>query len=102
MIKKDLSPKGQSLRLTFELPAEVAEESVSVVGDFNDWTAGADTMDYMPRNEIWRTKISVTPGERYEFRYLIDGETWENDAEADDYVSNPYFDENSVVDGIVE
>lgn len=99
MIDKDLSPAGRSLRVTFELPAEVADESVSVVGDFNEWTAGEDRMELMPRNGIWRTKVSLEPGRRYEFRYLIDGEVWRNDEQADDYTPNPYFEENGVIEG---
>ncbi len=98
MIEKDLSPAGRSMRVTFELPADVAEESVAVVGDFNDWDEQADPMKLMPRNGIWRRKISVTPGETYEFRYLVDGETWINDEDADGYSSNPYFEENSVLE----
>lgn len=98
MIKKDLSPAGQSMRVTFELPAEVAKESVAVVGDFNDWNEAEDKMNLMPRKGIWRTKISVAPGESYEFRYLVDGNVWRNDEDADRYVDNPYFEKNSVLE----
>jgi hypothetical protein len=31
-----------------------------------------------------------------EFRYLLDGITWQNDRQADKYVSNVYGSENSV------
>lgn len=98
MIKKDLSPAGRSMRVTFELPADVAEDSVAVVGDFNDWDETEDEMKLMPRNGIWRAKISLTPNETYEFRYLVDGERWINDEDADGYASNPYFDTNSVLE----
>jgi 1,4-alpha-glucan branching enzyme len=86
------------MRVTFELPADIAEESVAVVGDFNDWDETADRMNLMPRNGVWRTKISVTPGGTYEFRYLLDGETWMNEEDADGYASNPYFEDNSVLE----
>ena len=33
----------------------------------------------------------------YEFKYHVDGDTWVNDPEADDYASNPYVEKNSVV-----
>ena len=37
------------------------------------------------------------PNCRYEFRYLVDGETWINDAEAESYTPNPYGSDNCVV-----
>ena len=86
------------MRVTFELPADVADESVAVVGDFNDWDKKADQMKLMPRNGVWRKKISVDPGEKYEFRYLVDGEEWMNEDDADAYTSNPYFEQNSVIE----
>lgn len=33
----------------------------------------------------------------YEYRFLLDGLTWENDSQADKYVPNAYGSENSVV-----
>lgn len=97
MIKKKLSPAGNTLRVTFELPADVAEEDVAVVGDFNNWDAEQGRMDYIKTRDVWKKGISFEPGETHEFRYLVDGTEWRNDEEADDYVSNPFFSENSVV-----
>jgi len=42
--------------------------------------------------------ISLKPGRRYRFRYLLDGERWENDWAADAYVSNPFGSDDSVVE----
>jgi hypothetical protein len=39
----------------------------------------------------------LEPGHDYQFRYLVDGETWLNDPAADKYVPNPFGSENSVV-----
>ena len=98
MIKKKVSPTGRSVRVTFELPGDVAEESVSLAGSFNDWDKEADPMKYIKSRSVWKKGITFRPGERHEFRYLVDGETWRNDEAADDYVSNQYFEENSVVE----
>lgn len=36
------------------------------------------------------TTISLKPGQQYRFRYLLDGERWENDNQADAYVPNSF------------
>jgi hypothetical protein len=36
-------------------------------------------------------------GQQYRFRYLVDGERWENDWAADAYLPNAYGGEDSVV-----
>ena len=42
--------------------------------------------------------IDLEPDREYQFRYLLNDKTWENDCEADKYVLHPYGDsENSVV-----
>jgi hypothetical protein len=46
----------------------------------------------------WTCILSVAVGRRYRFRYILDGQRWENDWEADDYVDNDYGGQDSVVD----
>ncbi|ARA92946.1 MAG: glycoside hydrolase [Bacteroidetes bacterium] len=98
MVEKKLSPKGKSVRVTFELPADVAEKSVAIVGDFNDWDASRHPMELKKKKGVWTKTISLPPGEKYEFRYLVDNAQWRNDEAADGYVPNPYFEENSVLE----
>lgn len=97
MINKKVSPKGRSVRVTFELPSDVAREKVAVAGDFNEWNTDSDPMTFDAKKGVWKTVISLKPGARHEFRYLVDGRIWRNDEEADDYAPNPYFGENSVL-----
>lgn len=98
MLDKKVSPKGKSVRVTFELPAEIAQDRVAVVGDFNDWDTGSDLMDFDTKKGVWKKSISFKPGHSHEFRYFIDGVEWRNDEAADRYVSNPFFCENSVIE----
>ncbi len=42
--------------------------------------------------------ISLKPGRQYRFRYLLDGERWENDRAADAYAPNPFGSDDSVVE----
>lgn len=98
MIEKQVSPKGKSVRVTFELPAEAAEKSVALVGSFNDWDVQKDTLKLNKKKGVWTKSISFKPGETVEFRYFVDEAQWVNDETADRYESTPYFSENSVIE----
>ncbi|NIR45459.1 MAG: glycoside hydrolase [Gemmatimonadetes bacterium] len=96
MLKKTYSPKGKSCRVTFELPAEVNAQSVSLCGEFNDWDPTSHPLK--PRKgRRFSTTISLEPGRSYRFKYLVDDERWENDWAADDYVSNEFGTQDSPV-----
>lgn len=94
MLKKKRFVKDNVVKVTFELPADAARESVRVVGEFNAWEG---TRLEHQKDGSWRTTIALSPGRQYEFRYLIDNERWLNDPRADGYVRNPYGEDNSVV-----
>jgi len=82
--------------VAFELPEAVSATTVSVVGDFNGWTA--QTHPLTPVEGGFRADIALPAGDRWRFRYLLDGQRWENDWAADDYVPNGFGDDDSVVD----
>ena len=81
------------------LPVEAAPEakSVAVVGEFNDWDLDGGVKMKKQKNGVFKAIVELEAGKEYQFRYLIDGETWENDWEADKYVASPFGGENSVV-----
>ncbi len=95
-MKKKYSPKGKSCQVTFELPAEVEAEIVSLCGDFNEWDEGHNTMKRR-KDGSFEIKVSLKPGNEYRYRYLLDGKKWENDWNADKYVVNAHGTEDSVV-----
>ena len=97
MVEKKVSPKGNSVRVSFVLPAEVAEESVAIVGDFNKWNAEKDAMKRDSKSGVWKKTITLKPGNTYQFRYFVDGGKWHNDEQADGYAPNPYSSQNSVL-----
>ena len=50
------------------------------------------------KSGVFKATVKLETGKEYQFRYLIDGTTWENDWEADKYVPNTMsFEDNSVV-----
>jgi 1,4-alpha-glucan branching enzyme len=82
--------------VTFKLPVEVAAETAALVGEFNDWSAEANPMDKLKDGSFSAT-VSLEAGKSYRFRYLLDGEKWENDWEPDGYAPNEHGTEDSVV-----
>ena len=50
------------------------------------------------KNGSFTAAIKLNCGESYQFRYLVDGDSWQNDWEADDYFPTHYGDcDNSIV-----
>jgi len=84
-----------SVLTAFRLPHLVAE-SVCVVGEFNDWSHSANPM--RRQGDEFVARIALAPGRTYRFRYLLDGERWENDWSADAYVPNEFGGNDSVID----
>ena len=87
---------GSLAEFTLRRAATNGETNVDVVGDFNNWTPGANPMT--AGADGWTCTLTVPVGKRYRFRYLLDGQRWENDWEADDYVDNDHGGQDSVVD----
>lgn len=95
MLKKRRFKKQNVVKVTFVLSPEVEGDTVHLVGEFNNW----QTSHAMRRQKdgSWRITVDLEPGGEYQFRYLVDGQRWFNDSEADKYVPSPYGDQNSVV-----
>jgi 1,4-alpha-glucan branching enzyme len=94
MITRD--PGWGIVRITFELPASGAR-TVNLCGDFNDWSPVAHPMTRLDDGRF-RLTLELATGRRWRFRYLLDGDRWENDWAADDYEPNIYGGQDSVVD----
>ena len=98
-IKKEFLKTKKACRVTFRLPRSAAPDakSVCIVGDFNKWDIHANPMEKQ-ENGDYIAVFGLESGREYQFRYLIDESRWENDWNADKYVSSPYGDsENSVI-----
>lgn len=63
--------KTHRRKVTFSLKAPKAKE-VFLVGDFNNWDTGANSMKLV-NDGLWRISLILSPG-RYEFKFFIDGE----------------------------
>ena len=95
-MKKNYTKTGRSCKVTFELPANVNAEKVSLCGEFNEWDPEKNPLK-KSKDGSFSITISLKPGRSYRFRYLVDGERWENDWSADEYLPNEFGSDDSVV-----
>ena len=96
MLTKTYTKTRRSCRVTFDLPAEVKAQTAHLCGEFNEWDKTAHPMKRR-RDGGFRVTISLKPGASYRFRYLLEGERWENDWAAEAYAPNEFGTEDSVV-----
>ncbi|MEL6251054.1 MAG: helix-hairpin-helix domain-containing protein [Bacteroidota bacterium] len=91
-MKKQYSKSKDTCKVTFSLPAEATTgaSSVTLLGDFNEWKEEAGIPLKPQKDGSYKTQLELSMGQKYEFRYLVDGYRWENDYSADQYVPSPY------------
>lgn len=88
-------------KVTFQFPKDGAEsfqaKKINLVGDFNNWDQGSMPMKKQ-KDGSFSVSLELEKGREYQFKYLINENTWENDWSADKYVTSPFSGtENSVV-----
>ena len=88
--------KADTVGITFTLPAEVDADRVALCGEFNDWSV-EDILLERDGDGVWQARVALTPGRTYRYRYLLDGQRWENGWEADTYLPNPYGSDDSII-----
>lgn len=88
--------KPSTVEVRFTLPAEVHADSVALCGEFNAWSR-EDIQLERKGDGSWEANVDLEPGRSYRFRYLLDGDRWENAWQADRYEPNPYGSDDSVI-----
>jgi 1,4-alpha-glucan branching enzyme len=96
MIKGPGARPGSAV-VTFELPASVTAVTANVCGEFNGWSPTALPLS-RGADGGWQATIELATGRIWRFRYLLDGEHWENDWAPDGYLPNDFGGHDSVVD----
>lgn len=98
-IKKKHLKSKPICKVTFKVPRSLANgaQHITLAGDFNNWDPGATPMKGLKSGEFTAT-LDLETGREYQFRYVIDGESWVSEPEADKQVPNPFGDgQNSVL-----
>ena len=93
---KSRGAKGKA-RVTFTVDPRAGAQTAAVCGEWNDWSADAGVMHRDAEGGFSLT-VDLDPGRAYRFRYLLDGDRWDNDWAADAYVRNDFAGDDSVVD----
>jgi len=97
-ITKRTAKNSTVSKVTFKLNKEQVNgaNEVAVCGDFNNWIPGETPMT-RAKNGSFSASVELEAGKNYQFRYLVDGQKWINDDEAE-AVQSPYPDaQNSVL-----
>lgn len=97
MLKKRFLKNGM-VKVEFILPDAIAAdaESAFLVGDFNEWDEQTTPMTKY-KNGKFKVTLTLDTNRTYQFRYLVNGNQWHNDWDADRYVANPFSGDDSVV-----
>ena len=95
MPKKTMLKDGSKAKVTFELKVEAG--GVSLAGDFNGWDEHGTTL-VRRKDGRFSTTLTLPTGQAYRYRYLVDGDQWENDGDADRYEPNGHGSEDCVID----
>jgi 1,4-alpha-glucan branching enzyme len=98
-IRKQYLKSRPVCKATFRIPEEMgtSAKTAHLVGEFNNWTFFSTPMKKL-KSGAFTTTLELEPGREYQFRYLLDKKTWENETDADKTVPTQYGDsENSVI-----
>jgi 1,4-alpha-glucan branching enzyme len=96
MPRKTYSKTGRYCRLTFKLPVDESIQTVALCGEFNDWDPKSHPMARRKDGSFSLT-LSLPAGKQYRYRYLLNGDRWENDPAADGYMQNLYGSDDSLI-----
>ncbi|HZD10661.1 MAG TPA: isoamylase early set domain-containing protein [Candidatus Binatia bacterium] len=94
MLKKRFFKTIDECEVTFRTDPQEAE-SVALVIESNGW-------EPIPMEQLksgpFKATLRLPLNSRVQFRYLVDGDNWQNDDAADAYVPNQFGEANSVVE----
>lgn len=87
-------PRSGKRRVTFEYVFQTAR-TVSLVGDFNAWDPHALPMKKTTRG-LWKVITRLDPG-TYHYKFVVDGQRWEEDPLNPNRLANDQGSCNSVL-----
>jgi len=72
-------------------------QQVSVVGDWNGWTAGEDRLQDPDGDGVWEIELKIPSGGEYQYQFLINGEKWVPDPHSLLHIDDGFGGQNSVL-----
>jgi hypothetical protein len=86
---------ASGLPIQFVIVAPGAE-SVSIVGDFNDWDLGATPLIRDDGDGLWSVSVPLEAG-RYRYSFVVDGTEWRDDPRSAPAMDDEFGRPNSVI-----
>jgi 1,4-alpha-glucan branching enzyme len=94
MLKKKFFKTKTDCEVTFEYETD-SSQTVALVTEANGWEPVE--MKKRKADGVYYTKIRLPKENSFQYRYLLDGQSWVNDPSADAYMANEFGDQNSIV-----
>jgi hypothetical protein len=69
------APARDTVQLVRFVFVDSGASTVSLVGDFNEWTRGATELKRSGAPGVWTASVALTPG-RHEYAFIINGSRW--------------------------
>ena len=76
--------------------ADRGAKSVTVAGDFNSWDTAATPLTDADGDGVWSGLVALRPGS-HKYMFVVDGQKWVTDPEADHYIDDGFGMRNAVV-----
>ncbi len=91
--------KSNKYKVSFKIDANEAKDfsNASLVGDFNNWDPSKDVMRKLKKDGSFSIQKTLEAGKEYQFKYVLDGNNWSNDPNADKFVPTEYADSQNGV-----
>jgi 1,4-alpha-glucan branching enzyme len=96
MLEKE-SLGNDHVRVTFRVSHYIWADSITLVGDFNDWDTHSHPLHQTGEDDDWHISLVLRSGCICRFRYLVNGKEWMDDDHADGYEPNPFGGFDSIV-----
>lgn len=94
MLTKRFYKTKNEAEVTFSFSHPQAKK-VELLAEFTDWQPLE--MKFVKKDKHFKLKHKLPTGKNFHFKYLINGELWDNDHNADDYQKNNFGTDNSIV-----
>lgn len=96
MLKKTPVKKTNKTSVLFQCEPLPEAQQVFLAGEFNGWEPTRTPMKRR-KDGAWTVAMRLPNTGRFEYRFVVDGDEWIVDDDADDLVPNPFGGRNSVV-----
>ncbi len=71
--------------------------TVAIAGDFNQWNFQSNCLEDPDGDGIWTATLKLPPG-RYEYMFVLDGEEWVPDPNANKFVKDGFGNMNAILE----